>query len=133
MLRDFDPKRNARDKIESMILSEIHKIWDEIKKPEKYKDSKPEQFFKFEFITLSHKVYLPDKFNSEVMELRKRLNSSHENYLFDNLNAQKGVPADGLKQYITQLWTDILNENKIFHDYMQQVYKLKVQLKQQRK
>ena len=69
MLRDFDPKRNARDKIESMILSDIHKIWEEIKKPEKYKDSKPEQFFKFEFITLSHKVYLPDKFNSESSEL----------------------------------------------------------------
>ena len=113
MLRDFDPKRNARDKIESMILSDIHKIWEEIKKPEKYKDSKPEQFFKFEFITLSHKVYLPEKFNSEVMELRKRLNSSHENYLFDNLNDQKGVPADGLKQYITQLWTDILNEKEL--------------------
>lgn len=113
MLRDFDPKRNAREKIESMILSDIHKIWEEIKKPEKFKDSTPEKFFRFEFITLSHKVYLPEKFNSEVFELRQRLNSTHENYIFDHLSNQKGVPADGLKQYITQLWNDILNEKEL--------------------
>lgn len=113
LLRDFDPKRNKKDKIESMILEDLHKIWKEIKKPEKYKDSTPDQFFSFEFITLPHKVYLPKEFDQEVGEIKKRLNASHPKYLFKNLSSIKSVPADGLNQYIIQLWNDILNEKEL--------------------
>ena len=50
ILRDFDPSRNQKDKIEELILNDIHKIWSEIKIPEKYKGKKPEDFFSFEFL-----------------------------------------------------------------------------------
>lgn len=113
ILRDFDPKRNQKEKIESMILADILKIWGEIKKPEKYKDSQPQTFFNFEFIALSHKIYLPKVFEEEVFELRKRLDSSHPNYLFKHLNNIKSVPVDGLKQYVSQIWDDIQNEKEL--------------------
>lgn len=113
LLRDFDPKRNKKEKIESMILDDLHKIWGEIKKPEKFINSTPDQFFSFEFITLPHKVYLPQEFDQQVMEIKKRLDSSNPKYLFQNLSHIKSVPADGLKQYIEQLWNDILNEKEL--------------------
>ena len=114
ILRDFDPSRNQKDKIEELILNDIHKIWSEIKIPEKYKGKKPEDFFSFEFLTLPHKKYESKKFDSECLELRKRFENKEKNdYIFNNLNEMKNVPADGLPQYINQLWTDILNEKEL--------------------
>ena len=65
-LRDFDPSRNRKDKIESLILEDIHKIWKEIKIPEKFAGKGPENFFSFEFITLPHLIYKKDDFNKEI-------------------------------------------------------------------
>ena len=114
ILRDFDPTRNQKNKIEELILNDIHKIWTEIKIPEKYKGKKPEDFFSFEFITLPHKKYESKKFDLECLELRKRFEEKErDDFIFNNLNDMKNVPADGLPQYINQLWTDILNEKEL--------------------
>ena len=112
-LRDFDPSRNRKDKIESLILEDIHKIWKEIKIPEKFVGKGPENFFSFEFITLPHLLYRTDDFNNEIENLRKRLDKNDENYFFRNLSSIKNVPADGLKQYVNQIWKDILNDKDL--------------------
>ena len=113
LLRDFDPSRNKKDKIESMILNDIYNIWNEIKIPEKYKGKKPNDFFTFEFVTLPNKIYVPKEFDIECDLLKQRLKHDNENYIFSNLNDMKNVPADGLQQYINQLWNDILNEKEL--------------------
>ena len=112
-LRDFDPTRNKKGKIESLILEDIHKIWSEIKIPEKYAGKVPENFFSFEFITLPHLIYKKDDFNKEIEDLRKRLDKNDQNYFFNNLSSIKNVPADGLKQYVNQIWKDILNDKDL--------------------
>ena len=112
-LRDFDPSRNKKDKIEGLILEDIHKIWKDIKIPEKYVGKGPENFFSFEFITLPHLKYKENDFKNEISNLRKRLKKDDPNYFFSNLSSIKNVPADGLKQYVTQIWTDILNEKDL--------------------
>ena len=112
-LRDFDPSRNRKDKIESLILEDIHKIWKEIKIPEKFAGKGPENFFSFEFITLPHLIYKKDDFNKEIEDLRKRLDKNNQNYFFNNLSSIKNVPADGLKQYVNQIWKDILNDKDL--------------------
>ena len=112
-LRDFDPSRNRKDKIESLILEDIHKIWKEIKIPEKFAGKGPENFFSFEFITLPHLIYKKDDFNKEIEDLRKRLDKNDQNYFFNNLSSIKNVPADGLKQYVNQIWKDILNDKDL--------------------
>ena len=112
-LRDFDPSRNRKDKIESLILEDIHKIWKEIKIPEKYEGKGPENFFSFEFITLPHLIYKKDEFDEEIENLRKRLDKNNENYFFANLSSIKNVPADGLKQYVSQIWKDILSDKDL--------------------
>jgi hypothetical protein len=112
VLRDFDPSRNVKSKIEELILKDIGNIWNDIVKPEKYKDSSPSSFFKFEFITLSHKKYREELFEQEIKDMRKRLAPGGD-YLFDHIKAEKNVPADGLKQYFSQIWHDILNEKDL--------------------
>ena len=112
-LRDFDPTRNRKDKIEGLILEDIHKIWKDIKIPEKYAGKGPENFFSFEFITLPHLIYREKDFKEEIENLRKRLVKDSPNYFFSNLSSIKNVPADGLKQYVTQIWTDIMNEKDL--------------------
>ena len=112
-LRDFDPIRNQKEKIESLILEDIHKIWKDIKIPEAYAGKGPEHFFTFEFITLSHLVYKNEDFKNEITNLRKRLDKDNDNYFFSNLSSIKNVPADGLQQYVTQIWTDILNDKDL--------------------
>jgi hypothetical protein len=113
VLRDFDSKRNEKSKFERLILNDIMTIWKEIKKPEKYRDSSPRDFFEFEFITLPHKKYLAKEFDAEIIELRKRLNENHPQYFFNHISKEKNIPADGLKQYIAQLWNDIINEKEL--------------------
>ena len=112
-LRDFDPTRNRKDKIEGLILEDIHKIWKDIKIPEQHAGKGPEHFFSFEFITLPHLIYREKDFKDEIANLRKRLEKDSPNYFFSNLSSIKNVPADGLKQYVTQIWTDIMNEKDL--------------------
>ena len=112
-LRDSDPSRNQKDKIEALILEDIKKIWSEIKIPEQYSGKGPENFFSFEFITLPHLIYREKDFKEEISNLRKRLDKTNDNYFFSNLSSIKNVPADGLKQYVTQIWTDILNDKDL--------------------
>ena len=112
-LRDFDPNRNRKDKIESLILEDIHKIWKEIKLPEKFEGKGPENFFSFEFITLPHLIYRKDDFDKEIENLRQRLDKTNEKYFFANLSSIKNVPADGLKQYVNQIWKEILSDKDL--------------------
>ena len=112
-LRDFDPSRNKKDKIESLILEDIHKIWAEIKIPEAYAGKGPENFFSFEFITLPHLIYREKDFKEQICNLRARLDKNNPDYFFNNLNSIKNVPADGLKQYVNQIWTDIINDKDL--------------------
>lgn len=113
VLRDFDPKRNIKSKIEELILNDINNLWNDIQKPEKYQDTRPSQFFEFEFITLSHKKYCENEFEEDVKELRKRLDTSNPQYIFSHIAAEKNVPSDGIKQYFHQIWDDILSEKDL--------------------
>ena len=112
-LRDFDETRNRKDKIEKLILEDIHKIWKDIKIPDKYKGKEPENFFSFEFITLPHLIFKKEDFDKEIENLRKRLDKNDKNYFFSNLSSIKNVPADGLKQYVSQIWKDILSDKDL--------------------
>lgn len=57
VMRDFDDRGNNREKIMDLIQKDISNLWSEIYKPAKFKDSKAEDFFEFEFCMLPHKVY----------------------------------------------------------------------------
>lgn len=113
VLRDFDSKYDDKSRITELILNDIYKIWKEIKKPEKFKDYTPNNFFKFEFTTLSHKFYYEDNFISEIKEMRKRLTPNGQNFLFQHVQNEKVVPLQGLALYCRKIWEDIISDKDL--------------------
>ena len=65
-----------------MIDKDLNQIWSEIYKPEQFADSKPEQFFAFEFIMMPHKIFEPDAFTEKAGELKARFDISAADTVF---------------------------------------------------
>jgi hypothetical protein len=55
VLRDFDNRGNNFDMIKQMLDNDVNNIWKEIYKPEHLANSKPTDFFNFEYCMLPHK------------------------------------------------------------------------------
>ncbi len=113
VLRDFDERYDVKEKITELILKDIYLLWNEIKKPEKYKDYSPDHFFEFEFTTLPHKFYFEEQFDENIKEMRKRLEIIHPQYLFKHVSEEKNIPLDGVPHYCLQMWSDIINDKDL--------------------
>lgn len=81
VLRDYD-NRIKFEQIKAMIDKDLNQIWSEIYKPEQFADSKPEQFFAFEFIMMPHKIFEPDAFTEKAGELKARFDISAADTVF---------------------------------------------------
>jgi hypothetical protein len=82
VLRDFDNRSNNFEKIRSVVDTDIANIWKDIYKLEEYKDSKPSDFFNFEFGMLPHKVYEEENFYEVCKLLKGRFSQTAEDTLF---------------------------------------------------
>mmetsp|Transcript_45372 Transcript_45372/g.33153 ORF Transcript_45372/g.33153 Transcript_45372/m.33153 type:complete len:106 (-) Transcript_45372:1548-1865(-) len=65
VLRDFDDRGNNFEKITKILDGDVNAIWAQIYKPEQYKDSKPTDFFHFEYSMLPHKQFQEERFYEE--------------------------------------------------------------------
>ena len=81
---------------------DISKLWDEIHKPEEYRDKKASDFFMFDFEMFPHKIYQEEKFEEKAAELKKRFSTGHANSLFKA--GANAVPIDGLSIFLEQTW-----------------------------
>ena len=81
VLRDYD-SRIEQATIKKMLDTDIKNIWSEIYKPEKYAESKPEDFFQFDFCMMPHKMFQPDAFTEKCADLRKRFEVGATDTLF---------------------------------------------------
>ena len=121
VLRDFDSKVDDISKLKEGIMSDMIKIWNEIPKPEEFKDQPCSKYFKFEFITLAHKFYQTEKFNEGIEEIKERLKrgkddnktGANANSIFNLVNYDKNVPIDGFYKYCLDIWTNILNNKDL--------------------
>ena len=115
VLRDFNKETEEISKLKEEIISDMKKIWNEIKKPDNLSSKKCEDFFKFEFITLSHKLFREEEFLKDVEAIKKRLvlikNSNNNNCLYEHVKYSNTVPLDGFYKYAKDIWNSIL-ENK---------------------
>ena len=94
VLRDYD-SRIQFEQIKAMIDKDLKQIWSEIYKPEAYAESKPEDFFSFEFVMMPHKIFEPDAFQQKATELRGRFQPSAADTLFLSVTetGQQNVPC----------------------------------------
>ena len=121
VLRDFDSNEDDISKLKESIMADMIKIWNEIPKPEEFKDQPCSKYFKFEFLTLAHKFYQTEKFNQGIKEIKERLKRNKDdnktganaNSIFNLVNYDKNVPIDGFYKYCLDIWTNILNNKDL--------------------
>ena len=121
VLRDFDSKVDDLSKLKESIMADMYKIWNEIPKPEEFKDQPCSKYFKFEFLTLAHKFYKTEEFNQGIEEIKERLKRNKDdnktganaNSIFNLVNYDKNVPIDGFYKYCLDIWTNILNNKDL--------------------
>lgn len=112
VLRDFDDRGNNFERIRTIIDTDINNIWNEIYKPEQYKNSKPSEFFDFEFYMLPHKIYEEEKFYEKAKELKGRFDIKASNTLFPTQEG-KNTPMDGLSIFIDKTWEKIRTQKEL--------------------
>ena len=121
VLRDFDPNVDDISKLKENIMNDMRQIWEEIPKPEAFKNKPCSQYFKFEFLTLAHKFYQEKKFNEDIEEIKKKLRrekddnktGNNPDSIFSLVNYEKNVPIDGFYKYTLDMWTSILNNKDL--------------------
>ena len=121
VLRDFDPRVDDLSKLKESIMDDMRKIWEEIPKPEQYKDKSCREYFKFDFLTLAHKFYQVEKFNEGIEEIKQKLKrekddnktGNNPNSIFNLVNYEKNVPIDGFYDYALDMWTKIVTNKDL--------------------
>ena len=73
------------------------------------KDRKLSDYFDLAFTGLSHKILVPERFEADVNELRKRfVDKSRDDFVFKPAY-HKRIPADGVAFYMEGIWVcDVL-------------------------
>jgi len=112
VIRDFvgnTPLKNLQKTIED----DMHKIWNELSKPENLQNSDISDFFDFMFIGLPHKVFKNEQFEAEVKLLKNRFyNKDDPNYVFKP-DYHRRIPADGFPQYAQSIWDKVINNKDL--------------------
>ncbi|KAI8599295.1 RHD3/Sey1 [Dissophora ornata] len=95
------------------LRADLDRIWQSLSKPEGLEDCKISDYFDFMFTALPHKLLQPEKFESEVAQLRLRFtNPSDPNYVFQPQYSRR-VPADGLHVYAGAIWEKIMTNKDL--------------------
>ena len=121
VLRDFNPNVDDISKLKETIMNDMRQIWEEIPKPEAFKNKPCSQYFRFEFLTLAHKFYQEEKFNEDIEEIKRKLRrekddnktGNNPDSIFSLVNYDKNVPIDGFYKYSLDMWTSILNNKDL--------------------
>jgi len=90
--------------LQATVVADLTRIWDHLAKPSDLKDAQLSDYFDMAFTTLPHKILAADRFESEVLDLRKRFaDKASEGYLF-KAAYHKRIPADGVAFYMEGIW-----------------------------
>lgn len=99
--------------LSATLKSDLETIWDGLSKPQGMENSKFQDYFDADFVGLPHKVFAPEKFNSDVSMLADRFfNPDKDGYIFST-NYHKNIPADGFSAYASSIWKCILDNKDL--------------------
>ena len=97
--------------IEKLLKTDVEKMWNEIKKPDQYKNLSYSEVFSVDVFPLSHFIYAHSDFMDDVKVLRRKLvDKSSSEFILKNTDP-KNIPFDSLYKYMKDLWL-IIEENK---------------------
>lgn len=95
------------------LTQDMERIWASLSKPEHLAEATIHDYFDLSFAALPHKILMPEKFETEVQELRKRfVDRSREDYVFKPAY-HKRIPADGVGFYMDGIWQQVLTNKDL--------------------
>ncbi|WWC69983.1 protein SEY1 [Kwoniella pini CBS 10737] len=95
------------------LTQDMEKIWASLSKPSHLADATLSSYFDLSFATLPHKILMPEKFEDEVLELRRRFTDrSRSDYVFQP-SYHKRIPADGVGFYMEGIWQQVLTNKDL--------------------
>lgn len=109
IIRDYYDDMNFDD-LKNTLLTDVSRLWSEIKKPEGYERTELADLIAVNVISLRHYVHLRDGFNEDVEKLRVRFKKSSDDGIFRDYTVQN-IPVDGLYQFLSGIWGTV-NSNK---------------------
>ncbi|KAI0730269.1 root hair defective 3 GTP-binding protein [Fomitopsis betulina] len=93
--------------LQATLTADMEKIWESLSKPPELQDRQLSDYFDLSFAALPHKVLDSQRFESEVLELRKRfVDKSRDDYIFKPAY-HKRIPADGVAFYMEGIWEQV--------------------------
>ncbi|TXT04042.1 uncharacterized protein COLE_07739 [Cutaneotrichosporon oleaginosum] len=96
------------DSLSDTLKDSMAEIWQSLSKPTHLANAKLETYFDLSFAVLPHKIHQPEKFEADVVELRKRfVDKTRPDYVFQPAY-HKRIPADGLSHYMEGIWAQVL-------------------------
>ncbi|GAA6002242.1 dynamin-like GTPase SEY1 [Rhodotorula paludigena] len=99
--------------LRATLTADLNRLWDGLSKPEGLEHTTIDTFFDLDFVTLAHKLLQPEKFEDEVVELRKRFQSQQEEgYVFKS-KYHKRIPADGISTYMGTIWDAVVSNKDL--------------------
>ncbi|KAK3814929.1 MAG: RHD3/Sey1 [Benniella sp.] len=99
--------------LSNTVRTDLERIWQGLAKPEGLEDCKITDYFDFMFTALAHKLLQPEKFESDVEQLRLRFtDTSNPNYVFQPQYSRR-VPADGLHIYAGGIWDKVMTNKDL--------------------
>lgn len=112
--------------LRNTLIQDLIKLWTGLNKPAGLEKSKLEDYFDLAFVTLPHKILQPEKFVSEVSQLRTRFREGQRDSRREALQGaeelERGVflpeyhrriPADGFSIYAEGVWDQIVNNKDL--------------------
>jgi hypothetical protein len=99
--------------LQATLTADLERIWRGLNKPSELKDRHLSDFFDLAFTSLPHKILQPERFESEVAQLRTRfVNKDQRGYFFKPIY-HKRVPADGVAYYMQSNWEQVQNNKDL--------------------
>ncbi|BEI94567.1 uncharacterized protein CcaverHIS019_0701390 [Cutaneotrichosporon cavernicola] len=90
------------------LKESMAEIWQSLSKPTHLANAKLDTYFDLSFAVLPHKIHQPEKFEADVVELRRRfVDKTRPDYVFQP-SYHKRIPADGLNHYMEGVWAQVL-------------------------
>ncbi len=92
---------------------DLAEIWHAIPKPERFANSKLQDFFELSYTSLPHKLLEGERFVQEAAALSDRFNNpANPQYLWSQ-HYKGNVPADGLAHYARTIWEAIMTNKDL--------------------
>lgn len=90
--------------LQATLTADLNRLWDNLSKPPGLESCLITTFFDLAFVTLPHKLLMPEKFVTEIKEMRSKFtDKSSAGYVFQQ-KYHKRIPADGISQYMETIW-----------------------------